>query len=59
MRNAVKYAGMWLMPNSLAKDLHDRWKSNPSSINKKSLDDHIKMVNENFERITYPKTSKA
>ena len=51
MRNAVFYAGSWLMPNSTAKELYDKWKSQPTTENKKKLDDHVKSVDASYKKL--------
>jgi hypothetical protein len=59
MKGAAYYNGGWLASNSRAKELHDKWRAQPNSANKKALDDHLKQVNESFKKLTYPSSQPS
>lgn len=52
MKNAVYYKDLWLMPGSKALELFREWKKQTDSklqqVNRKKLDDHLKLVNKTY-----------
>ena len=51
MKNAVQYRGMWLMPNSKAKELYDIYRKTNDSKDRKKLDDHCKQVEKTYNEL--------
>lgn len=53
MKNAVFYREMWLMPNSVAKELYDIYRKTNDSKDRKKLDDHCKEVDKKYKEMHY------
>lgn len=51
MKNAVLYKGSWLMPNSTAKELYDTYRKSNDNKDRKKLDDHMKVVEQNYKNL--------
>ena len=52
MKNAVQYKGVWLMPNSTAKELYDNYRKSNDPKDQKKLNDHMKVVDEQYNKLT-------
>ena len=50
MKNAVQYKGVWLMPNSTAKELLEIYRKSGDSKDQKKLNDHMNMVDETYRK---------
>lgn len=55
MKNAIKFKDVWLMKNSTAYQLFTDWKAQKDPVlaktYRKKFDDHMKVVNGNYEKI--------